>query len=285
MKAKGKSGGTKAQIRALKEHERRISLVVTVILLTVILLVSGFLIHSILFSSSEEENLPQPTLQFKPVNSKSELKAAIVDHLSLTFPNETFVQAAANILTQVNYTVDYFSGEKVTVNFYKSLPESGYKLIIFRVHSGLAPDRNTIFMFTSEPYSKTGYVGEQLNDQVNAVTYDIHASERPLYFAVLPKFIKECAKGRFNDTVIILMGCRGLETESLASTLIEKGAKVYIGWNGSVSASHTDTATTCLLHHLITEKQTIKQAVENTMKETGPDPNYESMLTYYPTET
>jgi hypothetical protein len=57
----------------------------------------------------------------------------------------------------------------------------------------------------------------------------------------------------------------------MAEAFTLKGAKVYIGWKGSVSATHTDTATISLLQHLITEKQTIKQAVENTMKEVGTD--------------
>jgi hypothetical protein len=39
-----------------------------------------------------------------------------------------------------------------------------------------------------------------------------------------------------------------------------------------------------LLKHLILEKQTIGQAVENTVKEVGVDPTYESALAYYPSE-
>jgi hypothetical protein len=68
----------------------------------------------------------------------------------------------------------------------------------------------------------------------------------------------------------------------MAEAFIEKGAKVYISWNGSVSASHRDQATTQLLKHLITEKQTIKQAVTETMKEVGSDPAHGSILQYYP---
>jgi hypothetical protein len=79
------------------------------------------------------------------------------------------------------------------------------------------------------------------------------------------------------------MGCDSLRYTDMAQAFIEKGAKAYIGWNGSVSASHTDIATTRLLQHIITQKQTIKQAIENTMKEVGIDPTYKSQLTYYPT--
>jgi hypothetical protein len=91
-------------------------------------------------------------------------------------------------------------------------------------------------------------------------------------------------KGTFNDTTVIMMGCYGLEYPSMAEAFIEKGAQVYIGWNGTVSADHTDEATINLLKHLILEKQAIGQAVENTMKENGEDPIDKSILTYYPYE-
>jgi hypothetical protein len=68
----------------------------------------------------------------------------------------------------------------------------------------------------------------------------------------------------------------------MAEAFVEKGAKVYMGWNGSVSAGRTDTATAFLLQHLIQENQTIEQAMDNTMKKVGPDPTSESVLDYYP---
>jgi len=46
--------------------------------------------------------------------------------------------------------------------------------------------------------------------------------------------------------------------------------------------ARTDQATTQLLQHLITEKQAMKKAVTETMKEVGPDPVAESILLYYP---
>jgi len=91
-------------------------------------------------------------------------------------------------------------------------------------------------------------------------------------------------KGRFANAIIIMMGYEGLKNIDMANSCINKGAKVYIGWNGSVSASHTDQATTQLLKHLLTEKQTTEQAVTEMPKEVGPDLVYKSLLTYYPIE-
>ena len=292
MNAKKKRLGTKAQIRAEKERERKIATAIFTALILIIIIFSAYFGYQIfsslpnLSSTSNENLLPAPTQQFKPANPNPELKAAIVDQLSLTFPNQTFIEEAATILTKANYTVDYYSGEKVTVEFYRNLPTGGYKIIILRVHSSAAELQGKEFVetpvgfFTSEPYSQTKYVTEQLANQLVIASYAMPQPQ--YYFAIVPTFVTSSMKGTFQNTAIIMMGCEGLNNTKMAEAFIQKGAKAYIGWKGSVSASHTDTATITLLQHLITEKQTIRQAVENTMKEVGPDPTYNSTLTYYP---
>jgi cell division protein FtsB len=279
MNAKKKRLSIKAQIRAEKERQRRIGTVIFTALILIVVLFSAYFGNSLL---SQPQN---QTLSQEP----SQPKAAIVDQLSLTYPNQTFIEAATNILKQAGYSVDYYPGEEVTVEFYRNLPTHGYKIIILRVHSSAAELKGKEFVetlvgiFTAEQYSQTRYVYEQLTDQlVIASSYTM--PQPPYYFAIVPKFVTSSMKGTFKNTVIIMMGCKGLNNTKMAEAFIEKGAKAYIGWKGSVSASHTDTATISLLQHLITEKQTIKQAIENTMKEVGPDPTYKSQLTYYPLE-
>jgi hypothetical protein len=282
---KKKRLGTKAQIRAEKEKGRRIATAAFLALILLIVVFSAYFSYLILYSSSGNDVLPEPTLQFKPTEPNSELKAAIVDHLSLKMPNETFVQTTVTILTKANYTVDYFSGEKVTVNFYRNLPMGRYKLIILRVHSALdANGKPPLSLFTSEPLDSRKHVNEQLSGQVQGVMFTPYRPGDKAYFGIVPKFIELCVKGQFQNSLIIAMGCDGLRYTDMAQAFIEKGAKAYISWNASVSASHTDQATIILLQQLIVKKQTIKQAVETTMKEVGPDPSYKSVLTYYPLE-
>jgi hypothetical protein len=274
----------KQKIREERKREQQIGIAVTVAILIAIICVSGFLLYSMFFSSSEDV-LPKPTLQFEPADSSFTAKAAIVDHLSLTIPNKTFVQTVATILTKANYTVDYFGGEEVTVNFYRNLPTGEYKLIILRVHSALdANNKPPLALFTSEPLDSRKHVNEQLTDQVQGVAFLPYKTGDKTYFGILSKFIKTSMKG-LQNSIIIAMGCDGLTYTDMAQAFIEKGARTYISWNGSVSASHTDQATTQLLQHLVTEGQTIKQAVENTMKEVGPDPGYDNTLEYYPLES
>lgn len=211
------------------------------------------------------------------VSQFSGLKAAIVDHLSLTMPNQTFVETATNILKQAGFTVDYYKGEEVTVEFYRNLPTHGYSLIILRVHS------TPLSLFTSEPYNKNKYVWEQLTDQLTRAKY--FQEDEDAFFGITAQFVRSSMKGRFNNSTIIMMGCLGLTFSDTAEAFIGRGAKTYVSWNNFVLASHTDLATTRLLQHLITEQQTVKQAVDDTMIEVGPDPIYNSQLLYYPLET
>jgi len=284
MKTKEKRLGTKAQIRSEKEKERRIAVAIflTIILLSVAL--SAYFGYTIL-SPSPDLSFTEPTQQSKAENLNLKLKAAIVDQLSLTLPNQTFIQTATDILEQANYCVDYYSGVRVTVDFYRNLLTHAYNIIILRVHSCIREDGSPpVAFFTSEPYSQNSHVYEQLADELGEAHYVVGGKEED-YFAVNPNFVVKCLNGRFQNSVIIMMGCNGLTHTDMAEAFAEKGAKAYISWNGSVSASHTDEATAQLLQHLVTESQTIRQAVDNTMKEVGPDQEYNSTLDYYPHES
>jgi hypothetical protein len=102
------------------------------------------------------------------------------------------------------------------------------------------------------------------------------------YFGILPAFVSSCMNGRLKNSIVIAMGCHSLEYKELAELFVERGADVYIGWNGSVTAIHTDTATAYLLQQLVTQEQTIEHAIHNTMIGVGPDPECNSVLSYYP---
>jgi hypothetical protein len=271
-KKSSKQLGTKAWIKAEKQKQSRIGLAIFLGLILLIVVPSTYYSYNI---------LSRPNSQ--TITHKSKPKAAIIDQLSLTFPNETFIEAATNILKQAGYTVDYIPGRQVTVEFYRNLPADGYKIIILRVHSAGFTSEGQSFllsMFTSEPYSNTEHVYEQLTDQLGCNSYTL-PGEPPYYFGIMPEFVRSSMKGNFQNSIIIMMGCDGIACQFMAEAFILKGAKAYIGWTASVSASHTDTATISLLQKLV-EKQTVGQAVTETMKQVGTDPTYKSQLAYYP---
>jgi len=224
-------------------------------------------------------------IQATPSNSNQESvpKAAIVDQLSISQPNQAFVEESTALLNEAGFVVDYYKGKSVTVKFYKNLPTHDYSLIILRVHSAAYnPERRVLDFFTSEPYSESKYVSEQLKDRVRACAFAPYEEGDPVYFGITHKFVSSSMKDEFNNTMVIMMGCDGLKYDDMAEAFVEKGAEVYIGWSGLVTSSHTDQVTIDLLQRFLIQEQTIEQAVTATMNELGADPRYESMLSYYP---
>jgi len=267
----------RSKIRAEKERERRVAIGMFLVFVLIVALSVYFTYQFLNPSQNQIRSL------------SSGLRAAIVDQVSLTFPNQTFIETATKMLEQANYSVDYYSGEKVTVNFFRNLSAQGYGLIVLRIHSSAASIEGKEFvetpvsLFTCESYSTNKYVWEQLNEQLVIGSYSM--PQPPYYFGITPKFVTSSMNGRFQKTTVLMMGCEGLDNAEMAEAFTEKGAKTYVSWNGSVSESYADQATIQLLQYLVAEKQTIKQAVQNTLKKIGPDPACNNTLEYYPLES
>lgn len=212
-------------------------------------------------------------------------RAAIVDQLSLTQPNPTFVDTATAILKESGYAVDYHPGEEVTVEFYRSFPAQPYDLIIYRVHSALGREdgepADWVTLFTADSYHESWYVDEQKTRRLSKVSY---YEDGPPYFGIMPEFVRSSMKGDLQGSTVVLMGCDGLATDTIARALVDKGAKAVVSWNGLVTGDHTDAAAEQLLRHLVTEGLPLGEAVEKTAAEIGPDPAYGSVLRLYPPE-
>ncbi|MFC1903017.1 hypothetical protein ACFLX4_03010 [Chloroflexota bacterium] len=210
-------------------------------------------------------------------------RAAIINQLSIRYPNQAFIEEITQYLEDCGYAVDTFQGEAVTVDLYRKLPQRQYKLILFRVHSGLLGVDPKVtektWLFTAEPYSELKYVTEQLTDQI---TYAKTREEYPWLFAVSAKFITDSLDGEFDNTVIIMMGCDGLNFDDLAQAFVDRGASAYVAWDSSVGINYVDGATTALIEQLCSKELTLRAAVTETMKEKGPDPKYGAALKYYP---
>ena len=210
--------------------------------------------------------------------------AAIVDQLSFNVPNPDFVRQTTMLLQQGGYRVDYYGAEQVNVDFYRRLPEHGYKLIIFRSHADRLQAEwhgkpiDEVILFTSEPYDRSKYVADQAANRLVIASYSKGGDE---YFGIAPDFFNK-ELGNFRGATIVMMGCEGLLSTRTAEAFVNLGAKTYISWDESVTASHTDTATGVLLHHLLLESKPPGDAVALTMVDVGPDPVYGSRLRVYP---
>jgi hypothetical protein len=234
----------------------------------------------VVLSSSGEKSAGPAT-----VVGSTGLRAAIVDQLSLTQPSPTFIDAVTKTLQGAGYAVEYYPGEDVTVEFYRTFPAQPYDLVIYRVHSALGRENGKpadwVTLFTADAYRETWYVDEQKTRRLSKVSY---YENGPPYFGIMPDFVKSSMKGNLQGSTVVLMGCDGLATDTIAKALVEKGAKAVVSWNGLVTGDHTDEAAEQLLRHLATEGLPLEEAVEKTAEEVGPDPAYGSVLRLYPPE-
>jgi hypothetical protein len=193
-------------------------------------------------------------------------KAAIIDQLGsaslgagIREVNQTFIEIAMNMLHQRFNTVDYYS-DNATVGQYATLASSGYRMILWRGHSALDLNGKYIALSTTEKYGFVNY-----DDYLNSgrLTLCNITGDPNLYFGITPTFITQVMNGRFQDTVIFLMSCNGLNPGYLktAQAFEDKGARVIISWDNWVSSFENDGAAELLLQHLINENDTIAQAV------------------------
>jgi hypothetical protein len=262
------------------ERNMHKGLVAVVATLLFIFLVPSFFIH--LMST----HLPRGYETDSDLTS-SKPRAAIVDQLSLTFPNETFRTYATNTLEHAGYEVDYYPGENVTVEFFRTLATHRHKQVILRVHSTAVMLADNAFynapvaIFTSEEYRQNQYIFEQLTGQIVSASYPVPRSLS--YFALTPEFIRSSMRGMFNNTIVIMMGCEGLNNTHMAEAFVERGAGVYIGWDKSPQATDTDSVTSYLLEYLLIQKETLDTAVQAAMDRMMCNiQNQQLHLLYYP---
>jgi hypothetical protein len=208
------------------------------------------------------------------------LKAAIIDQLSEdeNLRNQTFVNEVSAILMKNNFSVDYYNYTKTNVAFFKGLAKANYGIIILRIHSALRMGGSTVDFFTSEPYTTDKYIREQEEELLVNGTITYSGKQ---YFAFTSKFVEEL-EGNFPKSIVIAMGCQSLNQtagQPMARAFCRKGAKVYIGWSGWVSATHSDEETIKLLQRLLHENKTIGEAVEEASPDFSCGPSY---LKFYP---
>jgi hypothetical protein len=205
------------------------------------------------------------------VQANTEIKAAIIDQLNPSLPDPVFVTRAAAVLENNGFKVDYFSGEAVTLEFYRQLPAARYSLILFRAHSGLLgngtkADQKTC-LFTNQPYSQTGEWTDQLFDRVVKAGVD----NGPALFGIGADFVRHSMKGQFKNTNVIMMGCSSFGKDDMAQAFIGKGAAAYCGWSTEVNLKYDEDVTLKLLNSIF-ELKSAEAAVTSVMQEKGPDP-------------
>ena len=147
--------------------------------------------------------------------------------------------------------------------------------------SGEIASTSVAALFTSEPYSKRRHLNEQRElDLLSLASFDSAPEDQ--YFAILPEFVLSSMRGDLEGVAVVLMGCDVLTNAAMAQAFIDRGAEGVVGWDGTVSASHTDAATLNMLERLVLDDLSLQEAAQAAAAEVGPDPYYDSALVSYP---
>ena len=211
------------------------------------------------------------TLTHYPKSRKIPLTAAIIDQLEEHVPNKGFIENVTSTLKALNFSVVHHSGNEITVEFFKELPQKNYGLIILRAHFALRNDSSTVDILTSEEYNQSRYAKEINAGLLSIGRYYIQGLTNKSYFAITSSFIKNEMKGYFPNSIIFAMGCWSIMPFSeqyfinpLANAFLEKGAQVYIGWSNIVTSNDSDHEVAKLLTMFLTQNITLAQAISKT---------------------
>jgi len=222
-------------------------------------------------------------------------KAAIIDQLDYNIPNEEFQKKATEFLESAGYQVDIFTTKDITVDFYS------YKFVVIRSHGAADTTDQSVTLFTGEKYDIEKYTSEQLFGQVKKgtpllevtflgnttgsqldmdsqwdITNDTYRtitipanqffSSDEEYFVITPTFVDSAMEGKFSQTIFVLGGCKTMQTDSLAQSLVKRGASSVAGWDDQIGAFDNDAAMLKLLEGLLVNKMEMQDAVDSAMK-------------------
>ena len=222
-------------------------------------------------------------------------KAIIIDQLYDDIPNRYFTQRVVELLAGAGYAVDIVTTKDVTVDLYKKLPSLDYKFVVVRTHGAVDSDQTTVTLFTGEKYDTERYISEQLFGQLKKGvpmlerTFSTSVSEslrniengthKPItlsltdtvsrqgeYFAITPTFVDTAMNGEFSETVFVLGGCKTMHTDTLAQSLVKRGASMVVGWDNPVSSTDNDIAMIELLEKLFDDKMEMNDAMGSANK-------------------
>jgi uncharacterized membrane protein (DUF485 family) len=270
VRVKSKTEGMKKEIFRHKKRMRIVSTVFTFVIIFSLIAIVAYYSFGYLAGSNSAINHTGVNL------SGNSLRAALIDALYTSYPNLEFTKSVNKTLQEAGFRVDVYQGGEVTVDFLKKL-QSGYRLIILRMHSALSTS-NELYLFTAEPYYAEGYKQERYFRLVK----EAYATEdsQPV-FAVNWGFVKRCMTGKFEGALVIVMGCEGANDPQLFEEFVNQGAVGCVGWNGPVLLSHSDKAVLYLVEALYLRKLSLEQAVNDTNKCIGKDPLSDSVLESY----
>ncbi len=198
------------------------------IVLAIILVVSTIIVFTHLVGEREEAGQQQ---------------ALYYDSLATEYPNQTLNNMIISIFKKYGYKLKIYEGYKAGVEELKDM--SIYDIVVIRAHGGYNNNKTTgkplgSYVFTGTPYNPYMYFNDQKNNYlVPGVIPLPGGGYSQEYFVASPRFFAKYTMFK-KDSIVILATCFGMNDDILAKTLLAKGVKVVISWNGSITAHHLD---------------------------------------------
>ena len=211
----------------------------------------------------------------KSVNPIGQHSIALIDQMGSEHPNPAFVSTVSSVARAAGYLFDYYPPNTPTIDFFLNLPIRDYSVIVLRTHGTGLVVTDPAAIVTSEYYSDSQHVSDQLTDRVTSVYVN-----GTRLFALQPGFVSDAMCGRFSGTLVLAMFCAGAQLVSLAKAFVDKGAGYYVGWDKVVTVSHTDAAFESLVK-LLLQGNPVDGSINEVMATLGPDPVYGARLTSY----
>ena len=253
----------------------------------VLIAITVSIITVFLYNTAEANNIPSKTIP----------KAVIIDQLYDDMPNQWLHVQASKLFETAGYEVDIFTTKDITIDFYKKLPSMNYDFVLVRSHGAAEEnDQETVTLFTGEKYQIDKYTSEQLLGQVKRgtplaeVIFRTNGTDSPWiivndtyrtltvsansitksekeYFLITPTFVDWGMEGKFSKTIFVLGGCSTMHTNTMAQSLIKKGASAVVGWDDKVDSADNDFMIITILERFLANKMEIKDAVDSAMND------------------
>lgn len=267
--AKIKSRQNRAKNRERKKKAKRTKKALLPRLVILSCLLGGMAFASFLWIEDQRKN-----------SRVSSLKAAIVDGLSEDLPNPAVIEEMKTLLESAGYTVSVFNASTVKLEFIKKIPTMDFSLIVMRLHGGRIRQPVGLMMGSGlfiEPFDLNKYREEYLSGYL---LKGVPFTTRKEYFVIPPHYVSEKFEGRFRNSVIIVLSCYSMVDDVLASSLVSRGASEVVGFSDAVTDLYMDRFGLELIRK-ISRGHGIREAVEKTFLELGPDPETGAVPRYH----
>lgn len=203
---------------------------------------------------------------FNSIDNSPKPVAIIYDPLS----NENELKPFEALLSDAGYDVTCYVNSYASVNSFKSIPKEA-SLIILRVHSSI--NQGNVGVFTGEHYSNEKHSLDQLVDNVLRAKTN---QESDYYFALGSGFFYDYIT-ELDGAQVLVLGCDATASDELAGVFLEKGASIFISWNGLVSLEHTDEVFIEIIKQIIAGVGA-ETAAKIALNQFGCDPYFKSSL-------